>query len=138
MFLKIKNKFKKELFLKNNGEKRKFLLAGIINVILTNIILQALLFLEFIPVSTSTFISQLFNMMFGYFVYSKFIFKVKSYRRTNFIIKFATLMLIMWLFNFSAIEIGFNIGISKNLIAFLLIPILAVMSFILQKYWVFK
>ena len=138
MFYKLTNKLLKEFLTRNNGQKRKFVLAGIINVFLTNITLQALLLLNFIPIPISTLISQFINMTFGYLIYGKFIFEVKKYKKRKFIVRYAILMLIIWLFNFLVIEAGFNRGISTNLIAFLMIPMLAIVSFIFQKYWVFK
>jgi len=138
MINKLTNKLSKEFLTGNNGQKRKFVVAGIINVILTNITLQVLLLLNFIPIPISTLISQFINMTFGYLIYGKFIFKVKKYKKRKSIVKYAMLMLIIWLLNFIVIEAGFNLGISTNLIAFLMIPMLALVSFIFQKYWVFK
>ena len=138
MFYKLINKLLKEFSTRNNGQKRKFVLAGIINVLLTNATLQALLFSNLISIPISTLISQFINMTFGYYIYGKFIFKVKKYKKRTFIERYAILMFIMWLLNFIVIEFGFNLGISKNLIAFLMIPLLALVSFIVQKYWVFK
>ena len=134
MFYKVINKLLKEFSTQNNGQKRKFILAGILNVLLTNITLQSLLLLNFISISISTLISQFINMTFGYLIYGKFIFKVKKFNKRAFIVRYSILMFIIWLFNFVVIEASFNIGISKNLIAFLMIPILALVSFIFQKY----
>ena len=134
MFYKIL----KEFSTRNNGQKRKFIVGGIINVLITNLTLQALLLLNFISIPISTLISQFINMIFGYLIYSKFIFKVKTKTKKTFIVRYSILMLIIWLLNFIAIEVGFHFGISKNLIAFMMIPFLALVSFILQKYWVFK
>lgn len=40
------NKFIKKILINKNKEKRKFLVAGILNVLLTNIFLQTFLFLD--------------------------------------------------------------------------------------------
>tara|TARA_S200000501_G_scaffold366418_1_gene401135 strand:+ start:1084 stop:1500 length:417 start_codon:yes stop_codon:yes gene_type:complete len=138
MINKLTNKLSKEFLTRNNGQKRKFVLAGIINALLTNITLQALLLFNFIPILISTLISQFINMTIGYLIYGKFIFKIKQYKKITFIARYTILMLIIWLLNFIVIEAGFNLGISSNLIAFLMIPMLAIVSFIFQKYWVFK
>ena len=138
MFYKLINKVLKEFFMKNNGQKRKFILAGIINVFLTNLTLQVLLLINFISIPISTLISQFVNMIFGYLIYSKFIFNVKYYRKKTFIAKYSILMAIIWAFNSFSIELGYDFGISKNLTAFFIIPILAIISFIFQKFWVFK
>ena len=121
MFYKLINRLIKEFSMKNNGQKRKFILVGTINVLLTNLVLQALLLLNFISIPISTLISQFINMIFGYLIYSKFIFNVKFYRKKTFMAK-----------------LGFDFGISKNLTAFLIIPIFAIISFIFQKFWVFR
>ena len=47
-------------------------------------------------------------------------------------------MAIIWAFNSFSIELGYKYGISKNLTAFFIIPILAIISFVFQKFWVFK
>ena len=79
MFYKIL----KEFSTRNNGQKRKFIVGGIINVLITNLTLQALLLLNFISIPISTLISQFINTIFGYLIYSKFIFKVKTKNKKN-------------------------------------------------------
>ena len=138
MFYKSINKYLKEFSKRKNGQKRKFIVVGIINVILTNLTLQTLLLINFISIPISTLISQLVNMIFGYLMYSKFIFNVKYYRKKAFIAKYSLLMVFIWAFNSLAIELGYKYGISKNLTAFFIIPILAIISFVFQKFWVFK
>lgn len=138
MFYKLINRLIKEFSMKNNGQKRKFILVGTINVLLTNLVLQALLLLNFISIPISTLISQFINMIFGYLIYSKFIFNVKFYRKKTFMAKYVILMISIWLLNSFAIKLGFDFGISKNLTAFLIIPIFAIISFIFQKFWVFR
>ena len=129
----IKNKF-----VSKNKEKRKFFLAGILNVFLTNLSLQIFLFLNLFSVSISTFLSQLINMIFGYAIYSKFIFKVKNFKNKNFIKKYILLMAFLWISNFLGIKVGGLFGINPNQSALLMIPCLAVLSFLIQKLWVFK
>ena len=77
------NKFIKKILINKNKEKRKFLVAGILNVLLTNIFLLTFLFLDLFGISISTFLSQLINMIFGYAIYSKFIFKLKTPKILN-------------------------------------------------------
>ena len=130
--------FIKSKFVSKNKEKRKFLLAGILNVFLTNLSLQIFLLLNLFSISISTFLSQLINMTFGYVIYSKFIFKVKKFENTKFIKKYILLMAFLWISNFLGIKIGGLFGINPNQSALLMIPCLAVMSFLMQKLWVFK
>ena len=47
-------------------------------------------------------------------------------------------MTAMWLLNTMGIEAGKAISINQNIAAAALIPCLAVVSFLGQKYWVFK
>tara|TARA_B100000886_G_scaffold318089_1_gene257823 strand:+ start:1086 stop:1502 length:417 start_codon:yes stop_codon:yes gene_type:complete len=130
--------FIKNKFISKNKEKRKFFLAGILNVFLTNLSLQIFLFLNLFNVSISTFLSQLINMTFGYAIYSKFIFEVKNFKNKNFIKKYILLMAFLWISNIMGIKIGGLFGINPNQSALLMIPCLAVMSFLIQKLWVFK
>jgi len=132
------NKFLKPILINKNREKRKFLLAGILNVLLTNLCLQIFLFLNLFTIFTSTFLSQLINMAIGYAIYSKFIFKVKNFKNLKFIKKYFLLMLILWILNWYGIKAGIFFGISSNLSAFILIPLLAPVSYVGQKVWVFK
>ena len=132
------NKFIKKILINKNKEKRKFLLAGILNVLLTNVFLQTFLFLDLFGISISTFLSQLINMTIGYAVYSNFIFKVKNSKNIKFIKKYFLMMMILWLSNWYLIKVLIIIGFSSNFSAFTLIPFLAVISYLIQKLWVFK
>ena len=51
---------------------------------------------------------------------------------------YLALMTAMWLLNTVGIEFGNTVGVNKNLAAAGLIPCLAVLSYISQKYWVFR
>ncbi len=121
----------------HKGQKRSFLIAGITNVILTNLCLQFLLFNALFEIRICTFISQVFNMVFGYGIYSKFIFKVKKVAKFKFISKYLILMFVMWLTNVKGIYIGSSWNISESISALIMIPVLAVMSYLIQKYWIF-
>lgn len=136
-FKKIIFSFNKT-FKNKNKEKRKFLIAGLLNVFITNFFLQSFLFFNLFNISISAFLSQLINMVFGYSVYGKFIFKVKNVRNISFIKKYFALMIFIWLVNTLGIELGTMVDISKNLSAFLMMPILAITSYLLQKFWVFR
>ena len=132
------NKFIKKVLINKNKEKRKFIIAGFLNILLTNLFLQFFLFIDLFSISISTFLSQLINMSIGYTIYSKFIFKVKNSNNSKFIKKYFLIMFILWLFNCYGIKAGVFIGISSNVSAFILIPLLAAISYLCQKLWVFK
>jgi len=118
--------------------KRRFGSAGIINVIITNLILQSLISIDFFSVYISTLIAQLFNGFFGYLIYGKIVFKVKVIRKINTSLKYSFLMILLWLFNGFCIEFASNISISKNLAAAMMIPILASISYFTQKNFIFN
>lgn len=138
MNLPNKNILIKILLKKSDGEKRKFIFAGLINVLITNFILQILLLSDSNSIAFATFLSQFFNMLFGYLIYSKFIFKIRNIGKTIFIFKYFIMMISIWILNSFLINIGFNIGFSRNFAALFCIPLLALTSYILQKLWVFK
>ena len=77
-------------------------------------------------------------MSLGYAIYSRFIFKVKNIKNSNFIRKYSFLMFTIWLINALGIKAGNLIGIAKNSSALLMLPLLAFISFLVQKFWVFK
>ena len=115
--------------------KRLFLIFGIINFLITNIILQiALLFL---PTFFATVLSQLVNFSIGYYLYGKKVFNVT--KLNNFIFKkYLILSVILWLLNFCFIELFFLYGLNKNLSAIIIIPFLVSLSYLSQKYLIFK
>ena len=117
------------------GEKRLFLIFGILNFLITNIVLQILLLL--IPTIFATVFSQIVNLLIGYFLYGKKVFKFN--RLTRFVFrKYLFLASILWILNFSLIETFFYIGVNKNLTAICIIPILVVISYLSQRNLVFK
>ena len=119
----------------NNGKKRLFLVLGIFNMLVTNIILQILLLM--VPTSVATIISQIFNFLIGYYLYGKKVFKVKKLDKF-FLKKYLFLALTLWILNLGFIESFFYFGVNKNLTALLLIPFLALFSYICQNKIVFK
>lgn len=130
--------FFKVFLRQTKGQKRRFLSLGITNVIITNTFLQLLLSFSIMPTSIATLISQLINMFLGYILYSKFVFKNKKLLIRNFIVKYIFLMTIIWLTNFYLINILVFFGLIRSFAALILIPFLAITSYILQRYFVFK
>ena len=115
---------------------KNFLLLGSINFIITNIFLQ--LFLLKLPIIMATFLSQIINISLGYFLYSYFVFKVKKNSYGN-ILKYLILAFVLWQLNsFLILKISTNFLISKNIAALLIIPLLTFLSFLSQKYFIFK
>ena len=115
--------------------KRNFLILGFVNFLITNIILQILLLIS--SISIATFISQFTNITIGYFLYSKFVFLVKNKNFKNFL-KYFMIAMINWQLNYLSINFFYNqLSFNKNIAAVLMIPILTLISFLLQKYYVF-
>lgn len=115
--------------------KFKFLFFGIINTVLTNLILQIGLLL--CTTVLATFLSQMFNFLFGYYIYSTKVFKVNSFK-LGFFLRYLSLILLLWNFTWITIDYLNSYGISKNLAAILIIPPFALFSYCVQKYFVFK
>jgi hypothetical protein len=113
----------------------KFLFLGIVNTFLTNLILQIGLFV--FPTVLATLLSQMFNLLFGYHFYSTKVFKVGS-KKLGFFVKYIFMILILWNLTWITIDYLYSYGISKNLTAILIIPPLALFSYCMQKYFVFK
>ena len=120
------------------GQKRRFGAAGIINVALTNLALQALLASNVISVTAATLISQLINTCLGYAIYGKIVFRAQGLRHHRPLLRYLLLMTAMWILNTVGIELGEAAGINKNCAAAGLVPFLAVLSYLCQKHWVFK
>ncbi len=117
------------------GEKKLFLIFGILNFIITNIILQILLLL--IPTLFATVFSQIVNLLIGYFLYGKKVFKFNKLNKFVFK-KYFVLASILWILNFGLIQSFYYIGINKNLTAICIIPLLVAISYLSQRNFVFK
>ena len=117
------------------GEKRLFLTFGILNFLITNLVLQISLFL--IPTLFATVLSQTVNILIGYFLYGKKVFKLKELNKFVFR-KYLLLALILWMLNFFLIQSLFYVGVNKNITAICVIPLLVIISYLTQKNFVFK
>lgn len=116
-------------------KKYLFIIFGSINVLLTNVIIQILLF--FIKPIYSTLTGQIFNFVFGFYFYGKNVFKVKSFKKSH-LKKYLFLNIFIWNINWIIISYLNSFGFSKNIIALFLVPPLALISYLLQKYYVFR
>ena len=134
----IKHRGTKSKIEYKRGQKRRFGAAGIINVLLTNLVLQFLLASNTTTVTAATLISQVINTCLGYAIYGKMVFRARGLRNHQPLLRYLVLMTAMWLLNTMGIEAGKAISINQNIAAAALIPCLAVVSFLGQKYWVFK
>lgn len=123
---------------KNHGRKRRFGIAGILNVAATNLVLQALLASGTTSIFLATLISQGVNTCLGYLIYGKIVFQAKGLRSKRAILKYLCLMAGLWLLNWSTIGAGTKAGFNKNITAATMVPALAIASYTAQKSWVFK
>ena len=118
--------------------KRKFIFFGFVNVLISNLFLQLLLLINFIPISISTLLFILFNAILGYFLYGKFVFKISNIINKNYIYKYSFTLMLSWILLNSIISYASIFKISPNLSSVIMIPFLAIYSFLMQKYWIFK
>ena len=116
-------------------KKRLFIFYGLINVLITNFILQAILFI--IPVIFATLISQLFNFLFGFYFYSKKVFKVNLLNNSQ-VFKYLIMHIFLWKINWFLIEFISSDNLSKNISSLLVIPPLACASYLCQKLFIFN
>ena len=117
------------------GKKKLFLVYGILNFLITNIILQILLLI--ISTFFATVLSQIVNLFIGFFLYGKKVFKFKKLNKFVFK-KYLLQAFILWILNFALIQFFFNIGVNKNVTAILVVPLLVAISYYSQRYFVFK
>ncbi len=84
------------------GRKRRFLLFGVVNVLLTNGAL--LLLLHLVTIGLATFLSQLLNLVLGYWLYGKQVFRVErfAWRSAG---TYGGLALTIWLLNWLGIRL---------------------------------
>ena len=126
---------KKLAILDINRKKKLFLGYGILNFLITHIILQVSLLL--IPTILATVLSQFTNLIIGFYLYGKKVFKYDGLNNLVFR-KYLFLATILWLLNFSFIQIFFNFGVHKNITAIFCIPPLVLISYFFQKNYVFR
>ena len=117
-------------------QSKKFLFFGTLNFLITNTFLQLLLFLS--NVWIATLLSQTLNFLIGFALYGKYVFKVNKLKGSIFI-KYLIFAFCAFLLNAKLI-IYFSItyDISENLASAILIPFLTSISFIIQKFLIFR
>lgn len=117
-------------------QKVRFLLFGSLNVLATNILLQILLVLT--KVNQATFISQVFNLLVGFYLYRNKVFKPNNFRKRA-LLNYVVLSISSWQINLMLILLSNHIfKTSSNISAILAMPLLACWSYTIQKNFVFK
>ena len=122
------------LKLLSKGRKRLFLIYGIANFLITNSILHILLLI--VPIFLATIISQLTNLVIGFYLYGRRVFKFKNLTYREFR-KYIGLASLLWILNYGLIRYMYENGINKNLAAIFLIPFLVLISYFIQKKYIF-
>ena len=118
------------------NEKFRFLIYGTFNTLVTNIILQLFLIISSVPFAT--FISQSANLLIGFYLYGKKVFKARFLSKNKLLLYFF-LAIISWQINtFLILFLSSKIKLSNNLSAILILPILAIWSYLMQKIFIFK
>jgi hypothetical protein len=118
-----------------SGRKRRFLGYGALNVLATNLVLQGLLLV--MGTGLATFLSQLLNVGLGFVLYGKRVFRVDRLQKRS-AFAYALMALGLWWCNWAGISLLAGWGLSRNLGALLLIPVLAALSYTVQKLVVFR
>lgn len=118
------------------GRKRRFGITGILNILITNIILQLSLAAG-MSIAISTLTSQIFNGLCGYFLYGTLVFRHGNPRSWGTPLRYGILFMGLWLSNWAGISLLQSWVTSRHLAAILMIPILAILSYFTQKHWVF-
>ena len=120
---------------KGSGRKRRFLGYGALNVLATNVVLQGLLLV--MGTGLATFLSQLLNVGLGFVLYGKRVFRVERLQKRS-ALSYALMALSLWWCNWAGISVLARWGLSRNLAAVLLIPVLAALSYTVQRLVVFR
>ena len=121
--------------LKGSGRKRRFLGYGALNVLATNVVLQGLLLV--MGTALATFLSQLLNVGLGFVLYGKRVFRVERLQKGS-AMSYAVMALCLWWCNWAGIDWLASFGLTRNLAALTLIPVLAALSYVVQKLVVFR
>ena len=123
------------MLFKYKGKKKIFLVLGLLNFLITNIVLQ--ISLLFLPILLATILSLIINIIFGFYLYGKFVFNSDNLNLKKFK-KYLLIAFLLWLLNFFFIQTMFYLGFNKNLSAIFIIPLLALLSYLSQKNYVFR
>ena len=95
------------------------------------------IFLLFLSIPISVFLSNIFSVPIRYYFYGKNVFGIdKSNFKT--ILKFIFTSILLWILNTLSISFIFNFGFTKNISALITIPFVATISYLIQKNFVFK
>ena len=118
----------------SKSRKRLFLFYGITNFLITNLVLHLLLLV--IPIFLATIASQITNLIIGFYLYGKKVFKMQNLTYQEFR-KYILLASFNWTLNYVSIRFMYENGINKNLAAIFTIPFLVLISYSFQRKYIF-
>jgi putative flippase GtrA len=118
------------------GLKRRFLTIGLLNIAITNCLLQLLLAIN-LPTGMATLLSQMLNVGLGYVLYATQVFRVQQLGQRS-AIAYGGLALLLWWGNWAGISGLVQLSWPRRLAALALIPVLAACSYLAQKHVVFS
>lgn len=121
-------KFESPCFLLN------YALYGIVNTIFSFSIYSALIFIDF-SYQFATLIALIIGVFFSYFTQSNFVFKSKGSRL---FFKYILIWFFLYFINIFLIYVFINSGINKYYSGALSSVVMVVLSFLLQRNWIFK
>ena len=116
-------------------QKKIFLKNAIYVWISTELSLQ--IFLIYFPIAIATLISQIIYIVLGYSLYSQKVFKIKIYKKYT-SLKFIIFSIILWLLNSTGIYFINKFIDNKNISAIIVIPFIALISYTIQKEYIFN
>ena len=116
-------------------EKRLFLFYGTTNFLISNSVLHLLLLI--IPIYLATMVSQITNLIIGFFLYGKKVFKFSRLTYKE-LLKYILLASFNWILNYISIRFLYENGINKNIAAIINIPFLVLISYYFQKKFIFN
>ena len=117
------------------GRKRRFFVFGITNVLITNLVLQLALLI--MPTALAALLSQSINVLLGFVLYGRYVFRVRHLCSRS-AWRYLLLAMVLWSSNWLGINLIAGMGVSRNMGAVLMIPILAMLSYFAQKRMVFS
>lgn len=109
----------------------RFIIFGFFNTILSNLLL--ILLLKILPLSISALIAQIFHAITSYFFGT-----VKIFKKYGSPLKFFVLVIFSWTLQWQLIKTLKEIGFDNLYAILIVIPLLALLSYLIQKIFIFK
>ena len=109
----------------------KFIISGILNTLLRNLLL--LILIDNISIGLATFISGFISVIISFKINSKVVFNAQGY-----ISRFIFLIISIWTLEWITLRVLILSGVDKVIAVLSIIPFFAICSYLIQKYFIFK